>query len=656
MPSTLVSTEAAPVWLISAISIVAIVGLIILWLGKKIPRHGDWLVGLSLIGLIAAFFFEQNAPSGESVVNISYLRGWIWPRQEEGAISIGILKDSLGVALSTLAAFLAGAVIAVRGLLLNEKRTERFYAAAAFACAGVTISWLALTPWLAFLGVFFAVFGGFIALGSRSGVDAEASLASRFILERSWGLLFALFGAFALSSSGTTMVWMNIAREPGIAQSVSWLGAVLLAIGMLTQLQPFPFLSWLVMPSETLSVARSIFGQIFPGMAAFAVLTRFDGQFRAMSIFPVFGWVALISAVLTTFTGLFQNDWRKGIGTWISAGFSCAVAALCFTGPWAGTALLVSTAVAGTAFVMFGSNLDKIENEIEDKIEEKPSFPERVTWIKVGSISAAACGTGMVGFVSCAGMIRWIMNTGGDPSLSGVFAVTLFLMAFLLWKQVWLLAKQESRTSASWFSVLAPFLIIIGSLGVVWVGSLTGGAIPEQPDLLMTSLLDLFFPAQASLHQDNSFLTASWLHWGTLSFAILGAYWTSGRKQDLWESLDHKFPKTGSFFAQGYRMDPLMKRFLKVVVWMGSAIQSLIDRRIWGRWIPGSLSWGTYRIAQGASIADESITRWLNRGIRRGTDVPSKFLQLIQSGDVQWYLFFAIGTGIAILIHFLKTV
>jgi hypothetical protein len=40
--------------------------------------------------------------------------------------------------------------------------------------------------------------------------------------------------------------------------------------------------------------------------------------------------------------------------------------------------------------------------------------------------------------------------------------------------------------------------------------------------------------------------------------------------------------------------------------------------------------------------------------LRRGVEIPGKLLQLVQNGDVQWYLFFAMSCALAILIHFLR--
>jgi hypothetical protein len=51
---------------------------------------------------------------------------------------------------------------------------------------------------------------------------------------------------------------------------------------------------------------------------------------------------------------------------------------------------------------------------------------------------------------------------------------------------------------------------------------------------------------------------------------------------------------------------------------------------------------------------DTELSERLVKFLRNGIDIPAKALQLLQNGDVQWYLLFALASGIAIFFHFLK--
>ena len=101
-------------------------------------------------------------------------------------------------------------------------------------------------------------------------------------------------------------------------------------------------------------------------------------------------------------------------------------------------------------------------------------------------------------------------------------------------------------------------------------------------------------------------------------------------------------------------MDSLMDHGLAGINWSGRSIQWLVETQVWGLWIPAGFRWLIREVGGGVMEADRVISRGLDSVLRRAVEVPAKTLQLVQSGDVQWYLFFGIGSGVAILIHFLK--
>ncbi len=423
----------------------------------------------------------------------------------------------------------------------------------------------------------------------------------------------------------------------------------MLTLGLLVQFLPFPFLGWAVTPSEGQLEARVLFAQVFPAWAAFAVLLRLEPQLRAIGVFPVFGWVAIGSAVLSVFTGLLQKDWRLGVGVWASVGFALSVGALSFSGQPAGLALLIGTGLAATALMLFGRALQLPGGTLA-------THRKRAIWAKVGLVISAAAASGMIGFISCTGGLQWLSSgLAADLTEGALFALVFFLSALLVWRQAWAAVKSFKSTGAGWLSVLMPFLIIILSLGIIWTGSLAGGALQGGVDQVASgSALDFFFKKKVLDLPGETFGPASWLYWGAFVLALVTAYWTSAGKQDSWLRLHHGMPRTSAFIGGGYGIDTVTSKALNGVIWMGRGIRQVVDARIWGDWLPTGFTSAIRWTARNVNRSDSWLSSHLALVVRKSADGPAKLLQLIQSGDVQWYLFFAVGCGIAMLLHFLR--
>lgn len=629
--------QVASLWILGSLLGTFVLGLVLLRWGHRLPRRGDWLVGIALVAVLAAVLLNQVGPGEASTASMD-IRGWIWPREEAGAIRVGVLRDLLATLITGVAAVLCGLATLHRGMVLREERHERLYSASALTIAGVALSWHSLTPWLAFAGLMISVFGGFVALGLRWSSDSEAAIAARFLRDRSIGWVLSLLGAAALTSSGEPMI-AGIAHVAAGANSGQWLGAILLTAGIAVQLQPFPFLGWVGMKSSSVPAAKVLFGQLLPGLAAFAVLVRFEPQLRAIGVLPLLGWGMIGSALITSISGLLQKHWQEALGFWISAAFSFAVAALSFSGPWAAVAILVGSTLAASSLVLLGS---------------AGCDPKLSIWSKTAQVLAACCGSGLVGFVTCAGTLRTLQDANPDPTLLAFLAFASFLLILLVWKLAWMMPSSREPRGGHGASVAIPFVGLLLSLGILWTGTLTGGALPGDADTFTSSLLNLALGKGMVHSDDTAFLTASWIHWGTWLAAVTIAYLTQARGEDRWQRLFVSFPRIATFISGGYGVDAVMARVMDGLSAIGSALYRAIDEKTWGIWIPDGLSWLMHRSSFLLNQSNTGLTRLVNRGIHRATDVPAKVLQLVQSGDIQWYLFFAIGSGIAMLIHFLR--
>lgn len=637
--------------LLLAVVLVLVGGcLAVLSWGRKLPRQGDWLVGLGLLILLIGSVINGIRFTERAFAPEIWSRGWIWPHEETGAITVGILNDAIGEAMAILSAIAATLGLIGSGGPGHGPRAGRSYAALGLSAAGVALAWFALTPWLALTGTALTVLGGFLALGRLWDTPSEALIATRYGYERSWGLLLSLFGLCVLAGEHAPLSLQHAAGAWSTPDSPSvLLGAGLLFFGAFVQLQPFPFLGWVMKSSETPSPARILVSQVYPAWAVFAVLVRLEPQFRAEGLFPDLGWLGLISSALAALAGLLSPNWRQGLGAWLSAGFSFAVAALAFSGPAAAFCIALGVGLGASALAGFGAAL-----ESGGPITQ--TGKQRATWAKAGCAFAAAAGTGFAGFIAAGGLVRAGSLIWSQPVLVGVGAVVLFVFVFLGWKVALQVMATRESVQAGWVEVLAPYGMIFLSMGVIWRGSLSGGLIPGDPDRVFHSLLSLFFGASGEAWGEEAAVApASGLYWVVQFMAMGAAFITAGRKPEFWPGVSRKLPRFSAFVASGYGIDALFQRILLGLSWAGNMNVRFFDRSGWGEWLSGLLGRGARRSAAVFAAADLRLSRGIGEAVRGWVEAPAKALQLIQNGDVQWYLFFAVGSGIAILAYFMKT-
>lgn len=628
-----------------------------LW-GFKFYKSGRWPIGgmfVVLIGvaLFGSFEFLEN---GHQVQTLN--RGWIFPRHEIGAITVGILLDPLALTMTALVATIAFIMLASRSFFSKEAHCEE--SALAISTAGVILAWVAMTPWLAFLALVFVIFAGFVALGSKRNSDQDSDIATRFGWERCWGLAFIVLGAAILAGTRTMLNWDHWVHfaEHGENSSGVWLassalqhrsdliGAGFLLIGLFIQLQIFPFMGWVGRRYENSFPLQIVLSQIFPAWVVFALLIRLEQPFRSIGVFPLFAWIPLVAGAMTLGTSLLQMQGRVGVSGWIAAGFSIAFAALASIGVSSAFYILLGVSLGGIAFsiavfAMAGGGRNEQNRSIG--------------WLIICFLAVAA-GTGMLGFVSSGGFISWIAGATSSPLVQGFFVLVYFLLVLQGWKLAWMCVWLKEEEAGSWYSILGPLFLVFFALGVCWTGTLTGGALFGNPDTLFSSLSSMLFgvsvqPATGQFAVgENEMVSSFWLSFGVQLIGFLAAYWTSGRKHHFWGNLTQSFPKISGFMVNGYYTEQLGFRLFIGIRWIGDTVEWITGKEIWGRWIPHVLSLGINRGSQWVALVDAKLSQSLNLISLFFVEISAEGLQRIQNGDVQWYLLFALGSGVGIAI------
>lgn len=642
----------SPIWLLAGILTPAFIGLVLMVFGKSLPRRGDWLAGLAVLAQIAGISVSWSEHIDAGFQSVMWTRGWIGTASETTSISVGLIRDTLGLSLSSLAALLIGLLLLNFDLCATEKRPQRIFSGACLSASGACLAWSSLTPWTGMIALSLVLLGAFISLGANWETEANAQFVARFARERAFGLGVALLGGMSLTSSGTPFQWTENAVWAATGANV--FAAWLIATGLFLQLQPFPFLGWGVMGNDNLTAKRIVLAQAIPALAAFALLIRIEPQLRAIGVLPHFGWIALGSVFLGSLTGLLNERWQSSASTWASGTFGMAMTALSFAGPWSATAVLVSAVCASSALGFFGSILDTSEKKTVQ------GTLDAAAWTKMGLFAAAFAGSGFLGFSGAGGILK--ASIGAlvlEPESRGISAASLltlcqFMLSLLALKLAWLSIRNTGQILVSWVTALSPFLALIAGMGWLWTGTLSGAVFPDQVDLVMVSMLDTVFPNGGKLLGENEFFVGSWMIWGSFAVAFATAYGTCrGVASNGWESLAKKFPRFSGFVSTGYGIDSGTSGVIGGVIWIGSKTYEWLDRRFWQGYLPQAMGWVVRQTGSTVSWLDQQWRQRLDQGVRLGTEGPARALQFIQNGDVQWYLVFAIGFGIAVLIHFL---
>ncbi len=634
-----------------SILILLFLGLSVFTWGEKLPGKGSWLLWAGILLVISGVGFDSGLLLKEEFKIKVWMTGWIWPREDLSAITVGIFQDPLNLSMILLTILVAALTLMNQSFLCREPRPEKVHAGIAISAAGVAVSWISITPWLGLAGLALSLIGGFILFGSRWDSNFEAKVAIRFIGEKSGGLLLALMGASILTSAHTALIFNHSASWMGSGElaSSAWIGSILLVMGLFIQMQTFPLIGGLVPVSELYPPLRTLLNQVFPAWAAFGLLVKLEPELIRLGLFPGFGWIALISTLLTVLSGLFQDRWRQGVGLWLSSGYSLSCAFLAFSGPRSAMSLFLGVSLGSLC-------VSNAATSLEGGCSYNPNSRKRAIWIKLALFLGTAAGSGVVGFVSATGGLQWISKamelTGGMVAL---FLFVLFLFVLLGWKNAWKISKLSLVTDVSWATVISQFACILLSLGFFWTGCITGDVLLGAPDRLVSSGFDVFFgPLVVEVGQSEAFLTASGLYWGTLILALFTSYYLVGRKVDQWELLSRAIPKTKKFLAFGYGIDELVLRMMALVLKAGHKIELFVDYKVWMQWMPHSLNVGIKILSNNMSGFDEKMSYGIRLTLLRVVEVPAKILQLIQTGDVRWYLFFALSSGFAVLLHFLK--
>ena len=129
----------------------------------------------------------------------------------------------------------------------------------------------------------------------------------------------------------------------------------------------------------------------------------------------------------------------------------------------------------------------------------------------------------------------------------------------------------------------------------------------------------------------------------------------AGRQEDHWVGFMNRSEKFGEFLKSGYRLDSTGAKVIRVLNTVGGGIEKFVAEKLSEKWLPALAAAAIRTPARWIDNTDLKIYHKSNSILKRSIETPGKLLQLIQNGDVQWYLFFGLSCILALLIHFFQS-
>ncbi|MEK7399911.1 MAG: hypothetical protein AAB116_23455 [Candidatus Poribacteria bacterium] len=602
--------------------------LISFWLFKsRREKTGLWLVatgGLILLTVVilnlSSFFYSGN-----------FFREWLVKWVAVGGDELGVMK--LGFYQGPLAIMMAILPLAFLGAASIESSSfKKYIPVCLISYVGVLLAWGSITPWLAFFGFVMTILGGTLSYVFDWKNDKDAKSVSRL----GWQLVSVLFLVWLSvtvliqnHAPGMVNIWMqDEAVHDAFAMGYKITAGLFFVIAALLQFYGFPFSGYLLSTTGTEGIIKVLLRQIFPAWVMFAFLSHLGHNFRISSqaLLSV-GLVPLFSSLLTAVVGIFQSNEKRAAVFWISSGFNLALAVSLFCGDRYGFSLMLSVSLVSFMVALAPRDAMLILNKWKK------------LFINALSVFSAAIGCGVLGTVGSISYVKIISRAYMQPALLVFILLAVFCVMLLMWKLCWRLIRVK-LTGYSWHRLVVVSVILCLSLDVLW-----NGITAES------SLFSLFFSQIPPQEVEIGFTRAVWICLVSQIFCCGISYWLFCGRWDPYLYIQAKCPRLTEATSSGWYIESI---FIRLAMETGSAIlfvdkiKEMFISRV--RLIKRVLGCA----ASVVSKVDTRILNGLNKSMFRWISVPAKLLQLVQSGDVQWYVMLVVCSGLAIVVHFLR--
>lgn len=635
----------APHLLLLAGGVSIVMALVVAWVSQAHRRVGLVASVISLLSFFGALVVNQLAVSNGGMHFQSKHVGWISERAAHGGITLGYLADELAI--------LFGIAVTVILALFSLARQERFGSRVIglevftllWGASGTILVCFSGTIWTGLFSLVILIVASSTALSEGWTHPKDAQILSRELFDRGTCLLLAMIGASLLSNYGEQLRFGQVSIDPVVTVG-SKVGMFFLALGLIGQLRPVPFGGYAsCLSEESKGATHLVIRAVMPSLATIILLIRLSPFLNAYRCAEATAVIAAAAGLLSLLSCLSQKEFRQTIGLLLPGAFTLSAAMISGGQVGAGLFTGFSFCVIVLAF-LFLSNV--------------PADFGKSAVFRGIVISGGLLGSGMTLGLGGAGFGDWLSRYSPQYSWEIAIRFTAYLLyAGAVWKAGFLLVPERNDKKLNWESQLIPGILVAASLAIWWLGAFVDPTAFGESVRLFGSLFEQSISTVPAAKIASETVLDRYLIEGaqavlSVTFGLL-LYWMIRRRKSNAQTIEKIFPKIFAFLRDGYRVDKVREASVVGVSRVASAMNEVIEEKFWLSAYP-RFSMRTVRSVSRAVARNESVfTKFIEEQVARLVGVWAKFFQLVQSGDIQWYLFVGLMVAVAMLIRYLRT-
>ena len=574
--------------------------------------------GLLCIWLAAAMLgrlIQENAGTA------GWISPWVWSSGATAQLSFGIHATELRVTLAWALVSLSS--IGFFTLLLDpETRNQDALFSGLLLSAAASIFGLGVSQeWLTMGAVSLGALGASLVTRGQWGEVEQASSLARMLFNRYLGWLVFVCGVLVAAAQSTE------------ATGHAGISGALLALGIWIAISAFPWSSSISSTESAVGFLRPLVTEIFPGLMIVLLAVELS---KAMTVpsdgFGIY-WVFVLSSSLTSLVGLFQRR-SDTVASFALAGLLALALAAATLGQ-----------VSAALWIGVGALVLRALNLFAHQLGARGSAVMKFS---------AAFTLGLPISIGFAGLQRLLVAASAQPGLVLVILLAIFANLLLVWKAAMILVGEEPKKTGPVVWVGVSFSSV-GGLALLWTGAWFAGGFAGKDEVMFSS-----WSSQVLGLATEELDLASLQTWGAAllgvqAAALVVAYLSVQRKGDRWIAAETSSPRFFGFVSSGFfwsrfgnqAVEAVSLRLERMEKFFASRLSGPTLAKIRARSGPLAASWVTR--------SEQALERSVSRSTQTAIDVPGRLLQLVQNGDVQWYLALSLVLILSFLAHAMRT-
>ncbi len=606
------------------------------------------LVALSLCWFVLAI--AELTVLHESTTVFEKWVSWIADKRAADALSISWVIDGLssGVLLAI------GATLALLVLSLKDNETEakpeRLASAMVLGAGAVALAALSNSATAFVLALCLLWFSQLLSFGSRWDQSSEADALGR-LLRDSWGALaFTLVGAVAMATQGG-------ATRLGTGAPVSWVGAFFVGSGAVLLLRPLFLSSWVSRMGGFEPLLPKLAVLVwFPAWVANLMLCRSAGVIHEAGLSELFSIVLLAAAAINAWAAALELGTAPGVVRMTLAGWllNAAILVGCTDAVGSAREMLSAQLISGGLLVTAGSWT--LANALKAVTSTAESLRKRAGWWRMGAVMAAAGLVFSPGFPGLGYFGAWSAALVQEP-----WPHALKVLGAAWVGAMWLVSVQSTKRASDcvqvgWPSVVAPLLLTLVASSALLTGDLFGlASLGMSWDESWSGALRAAsgFAAHSFFQTEDQKSAALTGAAACVGLTLTLGFWMGRNRGQMWRDFSSRSPRALMMARKGFGSQVVGEWLERALIPWSTRVLETAERLNARFGVAALTRKGLDFCSDGLSRLDRQYRELFDRFFRGGVSAPGQALQVFQTGDARWSMFFGVGVFVLVLLNLL---